>query len=143
VTADDTVVEPSKDHTMSITDDRPARAALRLRLQQRAEQLRAELIEAQHDTLPPGSAAGEVQDQKDRATHAATSRLHEAESDRDRAELAQVEAALARLNAGQFGQCADCGEPIGAARLAVLPAAECCAACQAERERHPTPARHG
>jgi len=47
-----------------------------------------------------------------------------------------VEAALHRLNIGRYGDCADCGEPIGLQRLLVLPPAEHCAACQAAVERH-------
>ena len=77
-----------------------------------------------------------MEDLKDRAAQLESSRVHDAEEQRDLGELAQVEAALARIGAGSFGQCVDCGEPIAASRLAVMPAAECCAACQAQRERH-------
>jgi DnaK suppressor protein len=45
-------------------------------------------------------------------------------------ELAEVEAALARLRDGTYGECADCGEPIAPARLAVYPIATRCVACQ-------------
>lgn len=50
-------------------------------------------------------------------------------------ELAQVDAALARVADGSYGECADCGEPIGIARLAANPAAERCAACQEIHEK--------
>ncbi len=50
-------------------------------------------------------------------------------------ELAQVDAALARVAAGIYGECADCGEPIGLARLTANPAAERCASCQAIFEK--------
>ena len=117
---------------------------LRQRLQQRAEELRVELHAAQMGRPPAAAAGTEVDDLKDRAAQSAAERVHDAEAQRDRGELAQVEAALARMDAGRFGACVDCGEPIGASRLAVMPAAECCAACQAERERHgAAPARHG
>jgi DnaK suppressor protein len=46
------------------------------------------------------------------------------------AELAQVEAALARAGAGELGDCVDCGEPIHPARLQINPAAARCAECQ-------------
>ncbi len=49
------------------------------------------------------------------------------------AELAAVDAALARLAAGNYGECDDCGEPIAIARLLAYPAATRCIACQ---ERH-------
>jgi RNA polymerase-binding transcription factor DksA len=117
---------------------------LGLRLQQRAEELRAELRAAQRPAWPPAAAGDDVQDLKDRAAESEADRVHDAEELRDLGELAQVEAALARMDAGRYGDCVDCGEPIAASRLAVMPAAPCCAACQAERERHGTvPARHG
>jgi RNA polymerase-binding transcription factor DksA len=50
-------------------------------------------------------------------------------------EMRRVEAALHRLDAGVYGDCTQCGEPIGATRLLVQPAAERCAACQAAFER--------
>jgi RNA polymerase-binding transcription factor DksA len=44
-------------------------------------------------------------------------------------ELQQVDDALARMDAGTYGICANCGRPIPAARLAVRPFAEYCVAC--------------
>ncbi len=43
------------------------------------------------------------------------------------AELVQVTAALERLDAGQYGRCEDCGEPIPEERLSALPTARRCA----------------
>jgi DnaK suppressor protein len=40
--------------------------------------------------------------------------------------LAQIDAALARLDAGTYGTCEVCGGPIGAARLEARPAARTC-----------------
>ena len=58
---------------------------------------------------------------------------------RDRAEqqLALVDAALARLDAGTFGACLRCGRPIAPARLEALPWAAHCIDCQrlVDRER--------
>jgi RNA polymerase-binding transcription factor DksA len=44
-------------------------------------------------------------------------------------ELRQVEDALARLDAGTYGVCAGCGQPIPIARLEVRPFATHCVAC--------------
>jgi DnaK suppressor protein len=44
--------------------------------------------------------------------------------DRAVAQLALVEAALARLDAGTFGTCVRCGKPIAKARLVALPWAQ-------------------
>ncbi|REJ05105.1 molecular chaperone DnaK [Microbacterium bovistercoris] len=47
------------------------------------------------------------------------------------AELRQVDDALARLEAGTYGICTGCGNPIPAARLEVRPFADQCVACAA------------
>lgn len=44
-------------------------------------------------------------------------------------ELQQVDDAIARWDAGDYGVCADCGRPIPAARLEVRPFATHCVAC--------------
>jgi len=46
-----------------------------------------------------------------------------------RAELAEVEAALRRLDDGSYGRCATCGDRIASARLQALPAATTCIRC--------------
>jgi DnaK suppressor protein len=56
---------------------------------------------------------------------------------RDRAiqHLRQVNAALARLDDGTFGQCIRCGREIAAARLEALPWAAHCIECQTAIDR--------
>jgi DnaK suppressor protein len=57
------------------------------------------------------------------------------------AEVAAVEAALARLAAGTYGECEDCADPIAIARLLAYPTALRCIACQQLYEqRHSGPA---
>jgi DnaK suppressor protein len=46
-----------------------------------------------------------------------------------RSEIADIDAALARMAAGRYGVCAACGKPIEAARLAAVPYSLRCAAC--------------
>jgi DnaK suppressor protein len=46
-----------------------------------------------------------------------------------RRRLADVEAALARREAGGYGRCETCGRPIAAERLAARPAARTCITC--------------
>lgn len=46
-----------------------------------------------------------------------------------RSTLRRIEAALERLEAGQYGWCMVCGEQIAAARLVREPATACCLAC--------------
>jgi DnaK suppressor protein len=48
---------------------------------------------------------------------------------RRRREIVRIDAALARIAAGEFGWCASCGEPIDAGRLDVDPTNPRCIAC--------------
>jgi DnaK suppressor protein len=50
-------------------------------------------------------------------------------------EIARIDAVLQRLDAGGYGLCRDCGEPIGANRLAAMPFALDCAECATRREQ--------
>lgn len=68
-------------------------------------------------------------DAPDRAQVQAQDDVLDALNDQGTAELAAVEAALQRLEAGTYGACARCGEPIGAPRLRARPAATTCVAC--------------
>lgn len=49
-------------------------------------------------------------------------------------ELDQVNQALARLDAGEYGECTSCGEPIAEARIKALPYATLCIQCAEEAE---------
>lgn len=49
-------------------------------------------------------------------------------------ELREVNRALEDIDAGRYGICQDCGEPIAEARLRALPFATRCVACQAQFE---------
>lgn len=53
-----------------------------------------------------------------------------AEVARDAAELQDIVAAEARLSAGTYGACIDCGAPVPYARLAAYPTAKRCLRCQ-------------
>ena len=46
-----------------------------------------------------------------------------------RRRLTEIDAALARREAGDYGICESCGRPIGAERLAARPAARTCIDC--------------
>ena len=52
-----------------------------------------------------------------------------------RRELAQIDAAIARVEAGEYGVCADCDQDIDPRRLAALPYALLCTECASRRER--------
>ena len=46
-----------------------------------------------------------------------------------RTHLTEIEGALARLDAGTYGSCERCGQPIAAARLEARPTARTCVTC--------------
>jgi len=49
--------------------------------------------------------------------------------------LAQTQRALGRIDAGTYGRCESCGEPIGKARLQAFPRATLCVRCKQREER--------
>lgn len=55
-------------------------------------------------------------------------------SDSHQRELAQIDAALERIDAGSYGECIECGGEIPIERLEVLPYAVLDAECAARRE---------
>jgi len=50
--------------------------------------------------------------------------------DRNQQHLAEVEAALQRLDDGTYGTCVECGQPVASERLEALPGASHCIGCQ-------------
>jgi DnaK suppressor protein len=51
------------------------------------------------------------------------------------AELARIDAALARIEADEYGECLSCNEEIAPRRLEIDPAATLCIRCAERRER--------
>jgi DnaK suppressor protein len=49
--------------------------------------------------------------------------------------LEQTERALGRIDAGTYGACESCGQPIGKARLMAFPRAVLCVTCKQREER--------
>jgi DnaK suppressor protein len=73
----------------------------------------------------------------DAQTHTARD-LEFAINEHETAELAVIDAALARINAGCYGQCIDCEATIPTARLDAAPEAARCVSCQEKAEhKHP------
>lgn len=108
---------------------------LRDALNYRLRELRAEVHAAEQAQRElTDASAREVTDRKDEATQRQLLNLAGVQEQRDFDEMAQVEAALQRLDGATYGDCADCGKPISLQRLRVQPAALRCAPCQAARE---------
>jgi len=74
---------------------------------------------------------------EDSSAQLATEReLEFAMGERETAELGAIDAALARIEAGTYGDCTDCGVHISAARLHATPEAPRCIPCQEKVEQH-------
>ena len=55
--------------------------------------------------------------------------------EREHGLLAKVDAALKKMDDGEYGECVTCGEQIGVARLRARPVAELCIECKSEQEK--------
>ena len=90
--------------------------------QGRAEQARENLLE--------GGGAGDETSERE-----SDREVDSAQADLERAQLASVTSALARLHEPGFGLCVDCGVAIPFGRLEVEPWALRCVPCQTAQER--------
>jgi DnaK suppressor protein len=77
--------------------------------------------EIQHET---------TEDEGDRATTSHNKQLLYKLHEGDYARLKSIEQALNALDRGQYGECINCGEDINEKRLAAVPWATLCIACQ-------------
>lgn len=55
--------------------------------------------------------------------------------DEQRAKVVAIDEAFARITAGTYGTCTNCGQHIGEDRLAILPTATLCLACEASKKK--------
>jgi DnaK suppressor protein len=109
-------------------------AGLRRLLEDRRKQLAIDLVDSMHRlrtavedarvSEPHDESAGESADDLDTA-------LVEMKSET----LAKIEQALRRLEAGTYGNCLECEQPIPTARLQALPFAVRCTPCEGAREK--------
>jgi RNA polymerase-binding protein DksA len=68
-------------------------------------------------------------DWEDRAAHVTAAQRLQRLGETERLQLTMVQAALARLDAGTWGWCVACGQPIDEARLRAAPEASRCREC--------------
>lgn len=72
----------------------------------------------------------------DAVTDVARSQVHQSLRAAARSVLADIDAALRRIEQGSYGRCQECGEPLSVTRLTALPMAALCGSCQRVRETH-------
>lgn len=80
------------------------------------------------------SVAEVVADPADRASQEEVRQNMLRTQERDAAHIKQIDSAVARINAGEFGYCYDTGEPIGISRLLANPITICTVEAQHRRE---------
>ena len=107
-----------------------ASADLRAQLERERDDLRHQLAE-----LGFGEGGGLDYDSNFADSSQVTAERGEAESLAAslKETLDEVEAALSKLDAGTYGVCEDCGQPIAPARLEAKPAARFCIDCASKR----------
>ncbi len=114
-------------------------AAIRDRLEHRRDELRRELAERKQNLI--AATASEAEEgtlsthQADEATDLMVAETSLGDIHTLEAELAELDTALERINQGTYGRCVKCGQPIDQARLATLPTASRCLACEARYEQ--------
>ena len=112
-------------------------AELRDELATEAAALRADIERAESDIASRlGDAVGDAGDDQADVGAKTFEREHElALTHNARELLVQNERAIARIEAGTYGTCESCGEPIGKARLQAFPRATLCVSCKQREER--------
>lgn len=107
-------------------------------LTEEIEQHRVELqlAEDELDDLLRASGDGAGDDQADAGAKTAEREHEISVAANARASLRQAEHALEQLEAGTYGICENCGNPIGKLRLQARPRATLCMTCQQKQDRH-------
>ncbi len=111
--------------------------ALLDQLASEAAALRTDIGRAESDIASRlGDAVGDAGDDQADVGAKTFEREHElALTHNARELLEQNERAIARIQAGTYGNCDSCGEPIGKARLQAFPRATLCVSCKQREER--------
>ena len=99
--------------------------------------LRAEIASSEEALagLMRDSGDGAGDDEADTGTKNITREHEMALAANAREMLEQTERALERLDAGTYGLCENCGNPIGKARMQAFPRATLCVECKQKQER--------
>ncbi|WP_328387492.1 TraR/DksA family transcriptional regulator [Streptomyces sp. NBC_00400] len=109
----------------------------RTELMEEAARLRLEIVSAEDAIagLMRDSGDGAGDDEADTGTKNITREHELALASNAREMLHQTERALGRLDAGTYGLCENCGNPIGKARMQAFPRATLCVECKQKQER--------
>jgi DnaK suppressor protein len=110
-------------------------AEVRAELEAEAAALREEIGQAEYEIAERDSVSQAGDDEADASSKLAQREHELALTQNTRELLDQTEHALARIDAGTYGECESCGKPIGKARLQAFPRATLCVECKQRQER--------
>lgn len=112
-------------------------AAIRAELEAERDRLRAAIAESQAELaeLMTEGSDGAGRDPADVGSSNFERDQELSLHNNQRALLDQTEQALRLLDAGTYGSCENCGQPIGKLRLEVFPRATMCVSCKQRAER--------
>lgn len=100
---------------------------VRQRLLSRRDELRRQVVKIERDFRHESDPLSKLAE--DQVSQTENDDVLDALDASGRRELESIERALARLEDGEYGVCARCGEPIAPSRLRALPTAEDCIRC--------------
>ena len=111
--------------------------SLKAKLLDRQRVLTEEIKAKRERTAAEGNedAIGVVGDAGDESVMREITDLSLQEAGRDMEELQEIDAALRRMEDGDYGDCEECGGEIDFRRLEVQPTASRCLPCQAQHEK--------
>ena len=98
--------------------------ALRAELKRKKRELSARL-----ERISKNLRRGKEADSRERAKQFEDNEVVDALGNEARGEIAKINAALQRMDRGEFGICVECGLPIKAARIEAYPYADECIEC--------------
>ncbi|MFC4059898.1 TraR/DksA family transcriptional regulator [Planomonospora corallina] len=108
---------------------------VRQRLTAEIEELTAEIARAESEIAAGDVTDGAGDDQADAGARTYAREREIALTLNSRDLVAQNERAIARIDAGTYGECESCHQPIGKERLQAFPRATLCVACKQKEER--------
>jgi DnaK suppressor protein len=106
---------------------------LKKRLEERQQELRRQVSNREQDGRNQGEDI--AQDIADRAASSYNKEFLFTQSTNERQLLAMVDAALARMREGTYGECIACGNEINLKRLEAVPWTRHCIECQEKLEK--------
>ena len=112
-------------------------AAVREALLAEAAEMRESIAESEAEltALMTEGSDGAGRDPADVGSHTFERDQNLSLHQNQRNKLEQTEQALRRLDAGSYGVCENCGQPIGKLRLTAFPRAMMCVTCKQRQER--------